>query len=186
MKARFFMAAVIVLASTAAFADPIAPRVAVLNLNGGIFKVIYKGQSAGAVTMTIVNKSDEVVFTESTQNIEGFVRKVNFAGMIPGEYTIEIADKGGKAFQKVVYGKESTVKTVRVTRLGNEPKYLLAVANTGAEQLNVRIFDGADNLVHTEIRTIDGNFGLVFNLANVVGTPSFEVTDGAGIVRRIK
>jgi hypothetical protein len=186
MKAKFLMAAAIVLASTAAFADPVVPRVAVLNLNDGIFKVIYQGQSTGSVRMTIINSSDDVVFSESTQNTGGFVRKVNFSGMAPGEYTIEIADKVGKAVQKVTYGKQPSVKTVRVTRLGNEQKYLLAVANTGAEQLNVRIFDGSDNLVHTEVRNIEGNFGLVFNLANVSGTPSFEVTDGAGIVRRIR
>ncbi len=186
MKTRFFMAAVIVLASTAAFADPVVPRVAVFNLNGSVFKVIYQGEAAGSVTMTIINKSDEVVFSETKQNIGGFVRNVNFSGMTPGEYTIEVANKAGKAAQKVVYGKEPSVKAIRVTRLGNEPKYLLAVANKGNEQLNVRIFDGADNLVHTEVRNIDGDFGVVFNLAGVAGTPSFEVTDGTGAVRRIK
>jgi hypothetical protein len=186
MKTKFFMAAVIVLASTAAFADPVAPKVAILNLNGGIFKVIYQGKEAGSVRMTIINGSNDVVFTESTQNLSGFVRKVNFSGMTPGEYTIEIADKAGKSVQKVVYGKQSSVKAVRVTRLGDEPKYLLAVANTGSEQLNVRIFDGANNLVHNEVRTIEGDFGVVFNLAGVAGTPSFEVTDGTGAIRRIK
>ncbi len=186
MKTRFFMAAVIVLASTAAFADPVTPRVAVLDLNGGVFKVIYKGQEAGAVRMTILNGSNDVVFSESSQNIDGFVRKVNFSGMLPGEYTIEITDKNGLSTQKVVYGKPSTVKAIRVTKIGNESKYLLAVSNTGAEQLNVRIFDGSDNLVHSEVRNIEGNFGVVFNLTNVSGVPSFEVTDGTGAVRRIK
>ncbi|HWA33048.1 MAG TPA: hypothetical protein VG737_02910 [Cyclobacteriaceae bacterium] len=186
MKARFFMAAVIVLASTAAFADPVLPKVAILNLNGGTFKVIYQGKETGPVRMTITNRSNDVVFTESTHNLSGFVRNVNFEGMTPGEYTIEIADKAGKSVQKIVYGKQSSVKAIRVTRLGGEPKYLLAVAHTGAEQLNVRIFDGADNLVHNEVRNIEGDFGIVFNLAGVSGTPSFEVTDGTGAVRRIK
>lgn len=186
MKTRFFMIAVIVLAGTAAFADPVVPRVAVLNLNGGTFKVIYQGNEIGAVKMTILNENEQVVFSETTRNVNGFIRKVNFNGMTAGEYTIEIADKVGKSTQTIVYGKKPTVKAVHVTRIGDEQKYLLAVANTGAEQLNVRIFDGSDNLVHTEVRNIEGNFGLVYNLASVSGTPRFEVVDGTGSVHVIK
>ncbi|MBC7946344.1 MAG: hypothetical protein H7Y42_00580, partial [Chitinophagaceae bacterium] len=49
-----------------------------------------------------------------------------------------------------------------------------------------RIYDGSNNLVHTEYRTIDGNFGLVYNLTNVQGLPTFEVADNSGNVRTIK
>jgi hypothetical protein len=186
MKATFFMAAAIVLASTAAIADPVVPRVAVVNLNSGIFKVIYKGAEASAVRMTILNSNDEVVFSETTRNVDGFMRKVNYSGMTAGEYTIEIEDKAGKTSQKVVYGSKSFVKNVHVAKLPEGQKYLLAVSNSGEEELNVRIFDGANNLVHTETRKIKGNFGMVYNLAAVSGTPTFEVIDATGSVRRIR
>lgn len=186
MKANFFLTAVIVLVSTAAFSGP-GPRVAVINQQGtGIFKVIYEGEEVGKVTMNILNKKNQVVFAETTSNVDGFMRKVNFAGMEQGEYTIEIADKSGKIAQPVVYSRISNVKNVQVSKIGGQSKYILAVTNTGTEKISVRIYDGSNNLVHTEYRTIDGNFGLVYNLANVSGVPTFEVADNDGNVRTIK
>jgi hypothetical protein len=186
MKTKLFLAAMIVLVSTAAFSNP-GPRIAVVNQkNPAKFKVIYAGSEVGKVKMTIFNQQEEVVFAETTNGINGFVRSVNFEGMTPGEYTIEIASKEGKQAQKVVFGK-STVKNVQVSKIANGSKYLLSVASTGvAQKISVRIFDGANNLVHTESRTIDGNFGLVYNLANVSGVPTFEVADNTGNVRTIR
>jgi len=188
MKATSFMAA-LVLVSTFAFANgPGAPRVVVVNQkNSGTFKVIYAGAQAGNVKMTIFNKRGEVVYKETTKNTDGFMRPVNFTGMQPGEYTIEIADASGKIAQQIVYANESSVRNVQVSKIKEEDsKYLLAVANEGTEQINVRIFDGANNLVHNEDLTIEGNFGLVYNLKDVAGVPTFEVTDKTGTVRTIK
>jgi hypothetical protein len=188
MKAKLFLAAVIVLVSTAAFSNGPGPRVAVVSQkNPATFKVIYAGTEAGKVRMTIFNQQDEVVFTETSKNADGFMRNVNFEGMTPGEYTIEIASKEGKQAQKIVYARNTAVKNVQVSKIANESKYVLSVASTGAnEKISVRIFDGANNLVHTESRTISGNFGLVYNLSNVSGVPTFEVADNTGVVRTIR
>jgi hypothetical protein len=187
MKAKSFLIALLVLVSAAAFANGPGPRVVVLNQkNSGTFKVIYEGEKVGNVKMTILNKQGVVVFKETTHNVDGFIRPVNFTGMEPGEYTIEIADASGKQIQSVVYTNETSVKSVQVSKIKEEGKYLLAVANDGSEQINVRIFDGANNLVHNQDLTINGNFGLVYNLKDVSGVPTFEVTDKTGAIRTIK
>ena len=187
MKAKFFLAALTVLVSTAAFSQAAGPRAAVINQQGtGIFKVIYEGEKEGRVTLTIFDKKSKVVFSETTHNVDGFIRKVNFAGMEYGDYTIELADQTGKLAQPISYSRISNVKNVQVSKLGDKSKYILNVTNTGSEKISVRIYDGANNLVHTEYRTIDGNFGLVYNLSNVQGLPTFEVADNAGNVRTIK
>ncbi len=189
MNAKLFLAAMIVLVSTAAFSNGPGPRIAVVNQkNASTFKVIYEGSEAGKVKMTIFDKNDNVVFAETTKTAGGFIRNVNFEGMNPGEYTIEIADKDGKQAQKVTYAKKTSVQNVQISKLAsNESKYLLSVACTGTqEQISVRIFDGANNLVHTESRTINGNFGLVYNLADVAGVPTFEVADNTGAIRTIR
>jgi hypothetical protein len=168
-------------------ADPVGPKVVIVNQKeAGIFKVIYEGGQAGRVTMRIYNSSGRVVFAESINGIDGFIRPVNFSGMKPGEYTIEIANASGKQTQTVSYRMENKNQTIHVAKLGDESKYLLAVGNIGAEEITVRIFDGDKNLVHNENLTIDGNFGQVYNLRNVSGMPSFEVTNQMGTTKVVK
>ncbi len=188
MKANLFVTALIVLiGATANAKNPDSSRVAVISQkNADTFKVIYEGEKPGDVRMTILNENKEIVFAETTKNVNGFMRNVNFAGMNPGVYTFEITDGNGKQVQKVAYATETFTKSVRVSRTAEEGKYLLAVANNGSQQINVRIFDGADNLVHSQDLTVNGNLKLVYNLKSVAGVPTFEVTDRAGNVRTIK
>ena len=187
MKTKLFLAALIVLIGTTAFAKDPGSRLAVINQrNPSIFKVIYEGEKTGNVRLTILNEKRETVFSETTRKVDGFIRRINFAGMQPGEYTVEVADGSGKKTQKVVYAIEASIKSVSVSKIAEEGKYLLAVTNNRPEQINVRIFDGAYNLVHSEDMTVNGNLKLVYNLKDVAGVPTFEVTDRAGIVQTIK
>lgn len=168
-------------------ADPVGPKVVIINQKeSGIFKVIYEGGQTGRVTIKIYDQTGRAVFTESINGADGFIRPVNFTGMEPGEYTIEVANASGKQVQKISYRMDSKVNTIHVAKLGDESKYLLAVGNEGAEEINVRIFDGDNNLVHNENLTINGNFGLVYNLKNVTGEPTFEVTNKLGTTKVVK
>jgi hypothetical protein len=173
--------------SVLAFAkDPGTPQVVVVNQKSGVFKVIYDGQKSSKVTMRILSANGTEVFSENLGIVSGFVRPVNFTGMADGEYTIEIADNAGTQSQKVTYSKEVSANSVHIARIAESSKYLLAVANKGSEQINVKIFDGSNNLVHDENMTVTGNFGLVYNLTQVAGTPTFEVSDKTGNVKTIK
>jgi hypothetical protein len=167
-------------------ADPVSPKMVVLNQqDGGIFKVIYAGAQAGRISLNIYDAANTLVFTETVNGVEGFIRPVNFSGMNEGTYTIEVADASGKLVQKIDYKKETNTNAIRVAKMGTDNKYLLAIANTN-EIINVRIFDGANNLVHNQSVTVDGSFGLVYNLKNVVGAPTFEVTNQAGATKVVK
>jgi len=176
-----------VFVSVAAFATEGTPTLVVVNQKPGIFKVIYQNDQAGKISMKINNARGEEVFYESFWSANGFMRPVNFDGMQPGVYTIEIADSKGRQSHTVNYAYESNISNVRVSKMGTEGKYLLAVANSGKpEQINVKIFDGSNNLVHNESITVKGDFGLVYNLQQVSGVPTFEVTDRTGTSKVIK
>ena len=167
--------------------EPGNPKVVVVSQKSGIFKVIYEGEKAGKVTMKIFSTNGREVFSEVLRGMTGFMRPMNFQGMEPGEYTIEITDAKGKQIQKIDYRNETSVKSVHVTKIAKEGKYLLAIAaKNDTEKINVRIFDGSSNLVHDESITINGNFGLVYNLKQVAGTPTFEITDKTGNTEIIK
>ncbi|PZR40251.1 MAG: hypothetical protein DI538_04705 [Azospira oryzae] len=186
MKTKSILFAVIALVATTAFAQTTS-KVAVINQKqAGTFKVIYEGASQGKVKMNIRNTSGETVFTEVINESNGFIRPVNFTGLEFGEYTIEIADGSNKLAQTVNYQPVAVAKNVHVAKINEEGKYLLAVANMGSEKINVRIFDGENNLVHNESVTVNGSLGLVYNLQKVSGAPTFEVTDNSGAVKTIK
>lgn len=187
MKTRSFLAALVVLVSTAVFAQGPGSRMVVISQKqSGSFKLIYEGSQPGDVKMSIRDAGGNVIFTETTRNVNRFSRPVNFKGMNPGEYTIEITDATGQQIQKVLYNNESAIRAVHVGKIAERGKYLLAVTSQGPEEINVRIFDGANQLVHSENMMVQGNLGLVYNLKNVMGLPTFEVTDRTGNVRTIR
>jgi len=186
MKTKSILIVAIALVSSVAFAQT-SPKVAVISQKqSGTFKVIYEGSTQGKVKMNIRNSSGETVFTETINGLTGFIRPVNFTGLKFGEYTIEIADAVGKQSQVVNYQSPVFAKNVHVAKVGTEGKYLLAVANPGTEKINVKIFDGENNMVHDETVIVNGSLGLVYNLKQVAGAPTFEVTDNSGAVKTIQ
>lgn len=167
--------------TVSAFAnEPVNSKLVVLNLKPGVFKVIYEGTKPGRVSMTISDKTGNRLFSETIKSINGFIRPVNFDGMAAGTYTIEITDENGTLVQAVNYRNERVVRNVYISKTAEAGKYLFAVSSKSTEVINVRIFDGGNNLVHDEKVTVNGNYGMVYNLKNITGTPSFEITDKDG------
>ncbi|MFM8912713.1 MAG: hypothetical protein ACKOE6_07350, partial [Flammeovirgaceae bacterium] len=159
-------------------------------------KVIYRAEKAENVKVKIYNQAGELVFTEMVKGYNAFMLPVNFDGLPYGQYTVEVTGASGTQSQKVDYSRvakavagsvtTAPVKAVHVTKIGEASKYLMSVANEGTQRINVRIFDAANNLVHTETRNINGSYGLVFNLEQIVGNPTFEVTDKSGNTTVVK
>lgn len=189
MKTKLMVSALLValITGTAVAADPVGPKVVVVNQKeSGMFKVIYEGVKAGRVNLKISDEKGVVVYNESVAGVNGFIRPVNFKGMAAGEYTIEVSDASGKQVSKVNYEIEQTAGSVHVAKIAGENKYLLAVTQGANEEINVKIFDGSSHLVHSENLIVNGSFGQVYNLKEVAGVPTFEVTDKTGNTRVIK
>jgi len=193
--------AAVIVASAFAFAGNPASKVVVVNQNNSeIFKVIYEGTIAGKVTLKVYDNKGNQLLTETTKGLSKFMRPVNFGGMEAGEYSIEITDANGTQSQKVSYKignradalensfvrNESSITGVHITKLQGDAKYLMSVSTEGTKRINVRIFDGSDNIVHNENVTVNGSTGLVYNLKEVQGQPTFLVIDNAGNKKVIK
>ncbi|NOS93944.1 MAG: hypothetical protein HOP30_18660 [Cyclobacteriaceae bacterium] len=157
-----------------------------------ILKVIYQGTSNGKAVLKVYNQAGEVVFMDRVFTEKGFIRPLNFTGMEKGTYKIEVSTSQGTSVKSVEYGateetkavvttsEASTVKAVHIAKLNAEGKYLIAISNQGENNVTVRIYDGNKNIVSNKRISINGNYGVVYNLKDVVGTPSIEVTDKAG------
>lgn len=191
MKTKsLFIAAVATVLSLTAFGneEPSNSKgLAVVPVKGSeVFKVIYKGDAVGKVRLNIYNQASELVFTESISGLDGFIRPLNFSGLKAGEYTLEIIDAAGKKVERVNYQPNKSSKYVHISKVADEEgKFLIAVSGTGKEEINVRIYDSASNLVHNESKVIDGSYAQVYNIKKITGAVTFQVTDNAGNVKTV-
>ncbi len=187
MKTKLMVSALLValIAGAAVAADPVGPKVVIINQKeAGIFKVIYEGAQVGKVNLRIADESGVVLFRETISNVDGFIRPVNLKSLEAGEYTIEVSDAFGKFSQKVNNAVEKPESVFHLAKIAGDNRYLLSV--TKGDEINVKIFDGQNNLVHDESRAVNGNLGLVYNLKDVSGVPTFEVRDNTGNIRVIR
>jgi hypothetical protein len=189
MKTKSVLVAVLMGVSLMTFAgEPGNFKVAVVNQKeSGIFNLIYEGEMKGKVKLHILDDAGTVVYQEIIKNVGNFVRPLNFTGMTYGEYTIEIADNTGTKSQRISYSAlPPSTSYIRVTKTGEAGKYLFSVANAGTDEVNVKIYDGARELVHNQTMTVNGSLGLIYNLQRISGEPTFTVTDKAGVVKVIR
>jgi hypothetical protein len=191
MKVKsLFVAALVVISSVVLATGKDEPRktgLAIVPVKGTeIFKVIYQGENTGKVKLNIYNAEGKVIYTETIGGLDGFIYPVNFKGLASGEYSIELIDAAGKKVEKINYQTaKQNVQHVHVSKVNNEAgKFLLAVSGAGI--VNVNIYDGGNNLIHTESKNITGNFAQVYKLENASGAYTFEVSDSSGNTKTIK
>lgn len=191
MKTKSLFLTALVLMSAVAFAGKDDPRntgMAVVPVKGSeIFKLVYKGQSAGKVKLNIYDSQSQRILSHNFNGLDGFICPLNFTSMKPGEYTIEVVDAAGKQVEKVVYTKANKLKYVHISKINNaDGKYLLSVSNKSAGAINVKIFDAKKNLIFTETKDINGDFAQVYKLSNLSDAYTFEVSDDTGNVKTVQ
>jgi len=154
---------------------------AIIPVKGSeVFKVVYKGEASGKVKLNIYDADNRIIMTETYSGVDGFICPLNFAGLKSGVYTVEIVDATGKKFEKVTFQPKKIAKSLHVSKIKNEiGKYLLSVA-TGAEKVNVKIYDEKNNLIHTETKNVSGDFAQVYKLNSTSPSFTFEVSDDIG------
>jgi hypothetical protein len=180
MKKKKVVLTMVAMIVVSAFAFATAPtsKVAVVNQNNSVYKLIYEGATAGKVMLKIYDNSSNVIFTETKKGLSKFILPLNFAGLEQGEYSIEITDETGTQIQKVNHKVIENTKTsaasksVHITKL-QDGKYLMSANSTC--NFNLQIFDGNENLIHSKNFDVNGNFAIVYSLQNVEGQPSFLV-----------
>lgn len=204
MKIKSSFLVVMLMVAGAAFAnDPGNTQMVVLNVKEtSILKVIYKSEVVENVRVNIYDQNTNVIYSETVRVQKGFILPINMGGLKAGEYTIEVAGKNSLQSKKVNYSeveetesasivanaivKPSSTLNVHVAKLTDNNKYIMSIKNSGTQKISVKIFDGADTLVYHETRVINGDNGLVYNLKEVIGTPTFEVKESNGATKTIK
>lgn len=195
MKSRaIVVASMLMLVSVFAFANKSnnSRLEVVTQQSKSILKVIYQGASHGRAVLKVYNQAGEIVFMDRIFTEKGFIRPLNFSGMEQGTYKIEVSTSEGTSMKSVEYGvieetnkvitasEGTAIRAVHITKLDAEGKYLIAISNQGKSNVMVRVFDGNKNLISNKRISINGDYGVVYSLKDVVGIPSIEVTDKNG------
>lgn len=181
-----------VLVSTLVFAnETVEPKesvsaVAVTNCSGSsVVKVFYKAEQAGTVKVSIFSQDNSLVFTETMKRVSGFLRPYNFSGLSAGEYTIQIEDSNGKKTETVDYTAGKIEKLISIVKLAEEGKYLLSVNSKASDMINVSIYNGANQLIHSQEKKIDLNFAEVLNIKDI-NQFTIEVSDSNGVLKSVR
>lgn len=179
-------AIILTVLSTSAFAAD-APSVKIAAA-GNIFTLHYQTPSAGTVKVSILNRNNEVVFSELINEAGSFTRPYNFSQMEKGEYKIIVSDKSGRQEQIVKYGIDINKTYIKVAEVNKEEsRFVLNIGTSTEETVVVRIYDNAKGLVHEQEIEVNGNYGLIYNLSKVRSSEKsivmFEVSTSAGQVQ---
>jgi hypothetical protein len=189
MLSRITTFAIIVsVLSTSAFAE-VAPSIKVIPATAGnIFTLHYQTPSAGNVKVSILDRNNEVVFSELINESGSFTRPYNFSQLAKGEYKIIVQDKSGRQEQIVKYGVNLNKSYIKISEVNKEEsRFVLNIGTSLEEIVTVRIYDNAKGLVHEQEIQVNGNYGLIYNLSKVRSSQKsivmFEVSTSAGQVQ---
>ena len=157
-----------------------ASGVAVVKRDANTFKLIYKAAKAGYVKVLIRDSKHRTVFYETIKTVEGFTRPYNFESLDEGDYTLEIIDETGLHVEKIHNYATRVEKLFNVRKMDKGHKLILTVSGKGTETIHVKIYDESDVLVYNEEETITGDFARIYNLKDLTGNVTFEVTGENG------
>ncbi len=172
--------------SVTAFAK--TPSMSVASSSASVYNVYYKSTETGNVKVSILNKNNVVVFSETLTNVSSFKRPYNFSNLEQGEYTIVLEDKAGKQVEKVSYYMNKVNTFIHVSEMANDDsKYMLNVTNDGSEDVYVKIYN-ENGMLHEQQLKVTGTFGLIYNLSLVKSVNSkitFEITTSSGKIEKM-
>ena len=166
--------------------EPNSPLGTSIIKKGALVKLFYRGEHSGKVKVTIYDENGTVVFKEVVENHEHFMRPYNFSSLPSGEYTIQIADENGTRIEKVEHGVSKKKRPANLWRVNPDSnKYMLSVPRNGSDELVVKIYDERNTVIYQETARMSGDFAKVYDLSQVKGAHTFEITDNNGGVRRL-
>jgi len=191
MKTKsIYLVAFLLMSAVATFGndEPKNAGVAVIAVKGAdVFKVVYKTEAANDVKIKLYNANSEVILSQVISNTDGFILPLNFTNLAAGEYKVELIDANGVRAEKIAYLQAKPVDNIRVARIANEQaKFLVSVMSAKNETVTVRIFDNYNNLLHTEVKNVSGDFAQVYTVKNLNGACTFEISDDAGRVKTVQ
>ncbi|HTH55843.1 MAG TPA: hypothetical protein VL728_07330 [Cyclobacteriaceae bacterium] len=147
--------------------------------SSNVYVVNYTDRKPGKVILTIKDSQGHALVRRQIHNQTGFSMPVNLSSVAMGIYTVYTENGTDKQSVQIDYNNDTAPTYSRIVNLG-ENRYLFTTTHVGKETITITIYDGNDVNIFRENRTIDGIYSTIYNLQNVVGEPSFEVSETSG------
>lgn len=154
-----------------------------VSMKGEIVKIFYRSENSDKVKVTIYDAASKAVFKEEIKRKSSFIRPYNLENLPYGEYTVVLEDKNGKTEEKVVYAKEVVSVQASIIHKRDSRKAMVALFSTGETEVTYSVLDINDNVLYTKSEVVNGQAATSFNLKNIKGAVTIQVTDSNGLLK---
>jgi uncharacterized protein YfaP (DUF2135 family) len=181
---KTLLKSVILVCAMAATSFATAASFTVKESKNSVFKVQYVSEQKSKVSVSILDKKNEVVFKEEIFSNGSFIRPYNFSNLSEGEYTIVMKDENGEQRQIINYTTAKSTTFANVSKIKDQPsKFWLNIVTNGDEKMNVNIYSLTGDLLYTQSVLVAGSYSRVFNISQLnQSAVVFEVSNGNGTV----
>ena len=182
MKTRFVVLAIICMFSItnqSNASDPTPWFTISRNEVSGVYLIKYTGSKTSNTTVTIKDSRGNEISSTIVRAVRDFTMPINLSSVSEELYTIQIDNGTEKVIQTLNYTNDKAPTYTHVTNLGNK-NYLFTASHAGIEKVLIAISDGNGVVVFQENKTIKGDVAFLFDLTNVFGQPTFDITEESG------
>jgi len=149
------------------------------NETSGVYLIKYTGSKTGNVTVKIKDSKGNEISSTVVYAVRDFSMPINLSSVSEELYTIQIDNGVDKVVQTLNYTNSKLPTYTHVVNLGNK-HYLFSVSHAGTEDVLIVISDGNGVAVFKENKKIKGDIAFIFDLTNVFGQPTFDITEESG------
>jgi len=159
-------------------------NVAIIKSNSGV-KVIYKAEDACQVKISIYDNDNKEIFSEEVKAKASFMRPYNLDNMPEGDYRIVVKDADETSESIVNTSKSRESALIGLVRASDD-RYLITLTSPVKTDIFLKLTDEFSNVIHTEKLAVDGNLSKLFNLKNVAGSVTAELTSEEGLSKTLQ
>jgi hypothetical protein len=160
-------------------------RLAVVNdAESGKVKVIYKAEGKAKVKFRLLDAESNELYSATLKSSGGFILPLNFSNLERGTYTIELTDASGQIIERIEYARAARPPVQLRARKVENASYAVLLSGADAGKVQIRFFDGKDNLVYDVEENVQGEFGKLFTFReHPVEVSAVEVSGKHGTTR---
>jgi hypothetical protein len=186
MKKTFLIFGALLLLSSVVLAggidNPVVPsNMAIVKTSTGA-RIFYTTEKNSEVHVRIYNADEREVLSDVIKSKASFSRLYNLINLPEGEYRVVMEDESGIREERFSTRKEVEVLS-SIIYAKELQKCLVTLFTQNDTDVSVTLLDSNNNVLASDGLTVNGQASRLFNLDQLVGPITVQVSDGNGVVR---
>ncbi|HEU5291658.1 MAG TPA: hypothetical protein VFU05_13505 [Cyclobacteriaceae bacterium] len=186
MKKSFSILGMLMLISSVVLAggidNPLVPsNMAIVKTNTGA-RVFYSTEKSSKVRIRIYDTDDKEVFSDVIKSKENFSRLYNLKNLPEGEYRVVMEDENG--IREELFSTRKKVEVLSsIIYSKTQQKCLVTFFSQDEADVSVTLLDKNKKVLASDELSVNGQAAKLFNLEQLKGPVTVEVSNANGIVR---